>query len=76
VIHCNECDGREDVSHVVVTMERRTPITDMPGLAKEDGITIEGDLCTTCLQVVIQAVSEEAGFGIGPLERNAAGSHT
>jgi hypothetical protein len=71
ILHCNECEGREGVVHVVVTVERQTPISGRPGLARNDSFKVEGDLCATCLKVVTDAISEEVGLGIGPLERHA-----
>jgi hypothetical protein len=72
VMHCNECSGIEDVSHVVVTVERRVAVEERPGLAKDDSLKVEGDLCAACLKAVIEAVSEEAGLGLGPLSRHHA----
>jgi hypothetical protein len=71
VLHCNECNGIENVSHVVVNVERQTPVENKPGLAKDDSLKVKGDLCAVCLRAVLDSVSESVGLSVGPLQRHA-----
>jgi hypothetical protein len=73
ILHCNECNGTEDVTRVVVLVESQVPILnedgEETGLAKNDSTKVTGDLCARCLKVVTDAVSEETGFGFKLTER-------
>ena len=67
VLHCNECNGTEQVSTVVLHATRMVDADPSGQLAKPERISVEGDLCATCLKAVTAMITPD-GIGENPVD--------
>lgn len=66
VVHCNECGRTGEVYKVEVTAARMNQVAGQGTtmLGKAERKQAEGDLCATCLDVVLDSLSTETGYGL------------
>lgn len=59
IVHCNDCRGVVEVSHVTLTATRIVAANEEASLGKHERVHVEGDLCATCLKVMTDSIREE-----------------